>query len=300
MRFEEMTPEEARADFLSQAESFAALFGPERPVARVENRTIPGGAGPIPVRVYWPETGVKLPVLVYYHGGGLVFGTLDSTDRICRTLAADGRVIVVSVDYRLAPEHKFPAAADDSYAAYEHVLSNAGELDAGGAPIAVGGDSAGGNLAAVTCLMARDRQRPLPSFQLLVYPVTDYEDDRPSMREFADGHLLTGRAMDWFWGHYVASGEQGRHPYASPLRAESLDGLPPALVITAECDVLRDQGEAYGLRLIEAGVPTEIKRYEGAIHAFFQMGAAIDSGREALADAAAALRRALHGEGRSA
>jgi acetyl esterase len=290
---EEMTPVEVREERARNAEGFAALAGPAQAVARVENRTIPGPGGPIPVRVYWPETGKALPVYVYFHGGGWVFGNIDGVDRPCRAIANAAGCVVVNVEYRLAPENKYPAAAEDAYAAFRYVAEHAAEFDADAARIAVGGDSAGGNLAAVVCLMARDRGGPMPVLQLLVYPVTDYDDDRPSSYEYAEGHLLTRSLIPWFWGHYVASPEEGRQPYASPFQARNLEGLPPALVITAECDPIRDQGEAYAHRLQQAGVPLTMKRYEGAIHAFFQMGGVIDAAREALADAAAALRHAF-------
>ena len=289
---EESTPAEVRASRAQSADAMAAMAGPEQSVARVENRTIPGPGGPIPVRVYWPATGRKLPVFVYFHGGGWVFGTIDAVDRTCRALANSAECVVVNVDYRLAPENKFPAAAEDAYAAVQYVAAHPDEFNADPSRIAVGGDSAGGNLAAVACLMARDRGGPRLTFQLLVYPVTDYDDNRPSLDE-NEGYLLTRNLIRYFWNHYVSSPAEGRNPYASPINAQNLAGLPPALVITAECDPLRDQGEAYGRRLQEAGVPVTIKRYAGAIHVFFQMGAVIDSGREAVADAGAALRGAL-------
>ena len=289
---EESTPAEVRASRAQNAEAMAAMAGPEQAVARVENRTIPGPAQPIPVRVYWPVTGKTLPVFVYLHGGGWVFGTIDAVDRNCRALANAAECVVVNVDYRLAPENKFPAAADDAYAVVAHIAAHPEEFGADASRIAVGGDSAGGNLAAVTCLMARDRNGPRLAFQLLVYPVVDYDDDRPSTTE-NDGYLLTRASMKYFWDHYVSSPEQGRQPYASPINAQSLAGLPPAIVITAECDPLRDQGEAYAQGLEQAGVPVTLKCYAGAIHVFFQMGAVIDTGREAVTDAAAALRSAL-------
>ena len=289
---EESTPQENRANRAQAAEAMAALAGPEQPVARVQNRTIPGPAQPIPIRVYWPETGRKLPVLIYFHGGGWVFGTLDSVDRTCRVLANEAQCIVVNVDYRLAPEHKYPAAAEDAYAAAAYVAAHAGEFDADAGRIAVGGDSAGGNLATVTCLMARDRGGPKLAFQLLVYPVTEYGSDRPSVTE-NDGYLLNRAVMRYFWNHYLSSAEESRQPYASPIHAQSLAGLPPAFVITAECDPLRDEGEAYGERLREAGVPVRVKRYAGAIHVFFQMSAVIDAGREAVSDATEELRKAF-------
>ena len=288
---EEMTPAELRANRAESAAAFQALAGPAPQVARVEDRTIPGPAQPIPIRVYWPETGRKLPVLVYFHGGGWVIGNLDQVDAQCRAIANGAQCIVVNVDYRLAPEHKFPAAVDDAYAAVQYVSERADEFHADGSRIAVGGDSAGGNLATVVCLMSRDCSGPKIAFQLLVYPVTDYDDNRPSMAEFADGYFLTRSMMRYFWAHYVSSPEEGRSPHASPLNAKSLEELPPAMVITAECDPIRDQGEAYAHRLEEAGVPVTAKRYEGAIHVFFNLGGVIDSGKQAVADAAAALRK---------
>jgi acetyl esterase len=289
---EECTPAEVRATRAQNAEAMLGLAGPEQPVARVENRAIPGPAtGQIPVRIYWPVIGKKLPALVYLHGGGWVFGNIESVDRTCRVLANSAECIVVNVDYRLAPEHKFPCAAEDSHAALRYVADHAEELNADPARIAIGGDSAGGNLATAACLIARERGGPKVAFQLLVYPVVDYDDDSPSVRE-NEGYILSRSVMQWFWSHYVSSPAEGRHPWASPLNA-SLAGLPPAMVITAECDPLRDQGEAYARRLQQAGVPCQLKRYDGAIHVFFQMSAVIDAGREAVADAAAALRRAF-------
>lgn len=282
---EQMTPQEARALRAQNARTLAELAGPVEPVAEVRDYSVPGPAQPIPVRVYRPTPDVDGPLLVYFHGGGWVLGTLDTMDRPCRTLANITGCIVASVDYRLAPEHKFPAAVEDAYAAAEHF--------ANGRPIAVGGDSAGATLAAAVTLMARDRGKPTLEFQLLVYPVTDFDDDQPSMHDYAESHLLSRKGIEWFWGHYLANAEDGRHPYASPMNAPSLEGLPPAMIITAGCDPLRDQGEAYAVRLRDAGVPVVLKRYDGAIHGFFHMGAIIDAGRHALADAGAALRQAF-------
>jgi len=237
---EQMTPAEVRADRARTAAARAYMAGPFTEVARVVDRTIPGPVQPIPIRVYWPESGGVLPVLVYYHGGGWVFGDSESVDPTCRKLACAAGCVVVNVEYRLAPEHKFPAAADDAYAAVAYVASHAHEFGADPRRIAVGGDSAGGNLAAVACLMARVNRGPSIALQLLVYPVTDYDDIRPSMHEFADGYLLTRAGVDYFWRHYAASPTEARHPYASPLNSVSLEGLPPAMVITAECDPIRD------------------------------------------------------------
>ena len=260
----------------------------------VANRTVPAPAGEIPVRVYRPEQGAVLPVLVYFHGGGWVIGSLDSHDGTCRELARDAGCVVVSVDYRLAPEDRYPAAAEDCYAVTRWVAENgADELGIDPSRIAVGGDSAGGNLGAAVALMARDRGGPDIAFQLLVYPVTDADFSRPSYIENAEGYFLTTSAMEWFWGHYVPDAAQRAEAYCAPLRAEDLTGLPPALVITAEFDPLRDEGEAYGARLQEAGVDTVLTRYDGMIHGFFAMGALTQRAQDAVDQATAALKTAL-------
>lgn len=290
---EQLTPQELRADRAAQADAMAALAGPLQEVARVENRTIPGPAQPIPIRVYWPEIAKNLPVLVYFHGGGWVIGNLDSVDRTLRALTNASGCVVISVDYRLAPEHRFPAAVEDADAALRYVAEHAREFDIDSNRIAVGGDSAGGNLATVACILARDRRGPQAVFQLLVYPLVDYDDNRPSLHEFAQGYFLTRPMIDYFWAHYLAQPADGQHPHASPIKAESLAGLPPAMLITAECDPIRDQGEAYAQRLQEAGVPVSLKRYEGAIHVFFNLAGVVDLGKQAIEDAGTALRTAL-------
>jgi acetyl esterase len=231
--------------------------------------------------------------LIYFHGGGYLLGNLDMSDRQCREIAHLAGCVVVSVDYRLAPEHKFPAAVDDAYAATSYVAGHAHEFGIDPGSIAVGGESSGGNLATVTALKAKERGAPRLVFQLLVYPHVDFNDDSASMREFADGHFLTRDAIDYFARHYLADRREGRQPHASPLLADSLEGLPPAFVLTAECDPLRDQGEAYAARLERAGVRVQLKRYDGMIHPFFSLGGIIDSGRAAVADAASALREAF-------
>lgn len=284
----ELTPAEARQQM--------AMLRPQaepEPVARVEDRKIPGPAGEIPVRIYTPSGSGPFPVLVYFHGGGWVIGDLDSHDGVCRSLTNKVGCIVVSVDYRLAPEHKFPAAADDSYAATRWVAENAASFNGDPSRIAVGGDSAGGNLAAAVALMARDKGGPALSYQLLIYPVTDYSFSTPSYHENGEGYGLTKDSMVWFWNHYLSSPSDGDNPYASPLRAKNLSGLPPAMVITAEYDPLRDEGEAYGMRLQQAGVPTVCSRYDGMHHGFFSMAAMLDKGRQAMDDATAALRSAF-------
>jgi acetyl esterase len=230
---------------------------------------------------------------VFYHGGGWVIGDLEVADRPCRSLCAGAGCVVVSVDYRLAPEHRFPAAADDAYAAAQWVSAHAADLGADPARLAVGGDSAGGNLTAVVALMARDQGGPPIAFQLLIYPVAGCDLDTVSYRDNAEGYLLTRAAMEWFWGHYIPDEAARRHPYASPLSAENLAGLPPAFVVTAEYDPLRDEGEAYAERLRRAGVPVTLKRYAGMIHGFFQLAGVLDQGRQVLTDASSALREAL-------
>ena len=267
--------------------------GPEEPVAQVDTRVIPGPV-PIPIRVYRPTLEQDLPALVYFHGGGFVICNLDTHDRLCRNLANASGAVVVSVDYRLAPEHKFPAATEDAYAATRYVADHAAEFGVNPNRIAVGGDSAGGNLATVVALMARDRGGPSLKFQLLIYPVVDVDDDSPSMREYGHDHFLTRESMDWFIESYIGREEDRRSPYASPWYASDLRGLPAAMVITAECDPLCDQGEAYARKLQSAGVAVELKRYEGMIHPFLSLAGIIDAGRTATADAASAVRQALN------
>jgi acetyl esterase len=286
---EQLSPEQAREMFLAMRD----LAGPPETVAGVENRTVPGPAGDIPVRVYTPEGSGPFPVLVWFHGGGWVIGDLETADVPARSLTNRAGCVTVSVDYRLAPEHRFPAAPEDCYAVTRYVEENAAQFNAGPGRIAVGGDSAGGNLAAVVAQMARDRGGPPLVFQLLVYPVTSFDFGTASYRDNAEGYALTRASMEWFWSHYVADEVEARRPLASPLRADTLAGLPPAFVITAEFDPLRDEGEAYAARLREEGVRTDHRRYDGMIHGFFQMGGVLDQGRQALDDAAAAVRTAF-------
>jgi acetyl esterase len=271
--------------------AMAAFSGEPPPIAEVVSRTVPGPAGEIPVRIFLPDGSRPLPVLVYFHGGGWVIGGLDTHDVPCRVLANRAGCALVSVDYRLAPENKFPAAPEDCYAATRWVAENAASIGADASRLAIGGDSAGGNLAAVVALMARDRGGPSIVHQLLVYPVTDVGQDTPSYRDNAEGYLLTAADMAWFWNHYLAKPGDGENPYASPLRAKSLRDLPPAHVITAELDPLRDEGEQYAARLKEAGVEVQLSRYDGMIHGFFGLGAILDQGKKAMREAAELLRR---------
>jgi acetyl esterase len=275
------------------AKALAGLSGTPETVAAVEHRTIPGPAGPIPLRIYTPTGDGPFPVLVFFHGGGWVIGDLDTQDGACRTLTNGARCVVVSVDYRLAPEHKFPAAPEDAYAATRWVAENAVRINADPARIAIGGDSAGGNLAAVTAQMARDAGGPGLAFQLLIYPVTDGACETASYRDNGEGYLLTGDMMQWFWDLYVRGAADRQNPMASPLRARTLRGLPPALVQTAEFDPLRDEGEAYATRLKEAGVPVTLTRYNGMIHGFFGMSSMIHQAKTAVSEAAAAVRAAF-------
>lgn len=292
-KVETMTGAQARAAIR------ARLKLPEQPepVAEVSERTIPGPASDIPVRIYWPavtsEAGA--PIVVFAHGGGFVFCDLDTHDGICRAMANGVGAIVVSVDYRLAPEAPWPAAAEDVYAAAVWAAENADSL--GGDPdrVVVAGDSAGGNLAAVTTVMARDRSGPAIAAQLLLYPVIAADFETDSYREFATGHFNTRAAMQWYWDQY-ASVEDRDHPYASPIRAQ-LAGLPPAVVITGGCDPLSSEGDAYANDLAAAGVPVNHRRYDGAIHGFMTMSV-LALARRAQKQAWADLRELLGSDNR--
>jgi len=293
--FSVVTPEVMR-DLLRV---MAAADGEPMEVGSVSDATIPGPAGDIGARVYRPESGGEsAPVLVWYHGGGWVIGDLETADATCRKLCARAGVVVVSVDYRLAPEHPFPAAPADAWAALEWVAERATDL--GGDPdrLAVGGDSAGGNLAALVALRARDEGAPTLRHQLLVYPATDLTMEHPSIKENGEGYFLTQSSMDWFTDHYL--GAEREHadptsPHVSPLFATDLSGLAPAQVLTAELDPLRDEGDAYAERLAAAGVPVEHVSHPGLIHGFFSMGAVAPAADDAAAAAAERLRVALHG-----
>ena len=250
------------------------LDGEPQPVAKVEDRLVPGSEGgvEIPVRIYWPasadDSESPKAGLVFLHGGGWVLGNLDGYDHLCHALANAGDCVVVSVDYRLAPEHRFPAAAEDCYDATVWTAQHAAELGVDPQRIVVGGDSAGGNLAAVVSLMDRDRATSLVAYQVLIYPITDSNLETPSYLKNGEGHFLTTERMAWFWDLYLSDQSEASNPYASPLQAESLDGLPPAYVMTAEFDPLLSEGDAYADRLEAAGVPVERELYDGQIHGF--------------------------------
>jgi acetyl esterase len=275
--------EQARAADRAAA---VAGTGEAEPVAEVRDVSIPGPSGDIRARIYRPDGDDRLPILVYYFGGGWSLGTLDTGDGVCRMLTNAARCVTVSVEYRLAPEHKFPAAVEDCYAGLAWAAAAAQELGADATRLAVAGDSAGGNLAAAVCLLARERGGPALAHQLLIYPNTDYQSDTPSMREVNDEHFFNPASVRWYWGMYLAAPEDGANPLASPLRATDHSGLPPATVITAQYDPLRDEAEAYGARLRESGVPAEIIRYDGMMHGFFTMTGQLDTARVAVAAAA--------------
>jgi len=247
---------------------------------------------PIPARLYRPRSGM-LPLLVYFHGGGWVLGSVAVSDPFCRALANASGCAVVSVEYRLAPEDRFPAAADDAYAATRWSADHAADLGIDASRIAVGGSSAGGNLAAVVALMARERGTPSIAFQLLHVPVVDHDFDTPSYRANGAGFGLTLKGMRWFWDLYAPDPKMRDEPYASPLRAKDLSGLPPAHVVTAECDPLRDEGKAYATRLQKAGVAATYVEYPGMVHGFTGMAMSIPMGRTAINEMGAALRTAL-------
>ena len=271
----------------------AVFAAAPRAVGSVVQRGFPGPAGVLPVRIYRPATPRPHAALVYFHGGGWVVGSLDAADALCRDISALASCAVVSVDYRLAPETKFPGAVDDAYAAVSWVARAADELGIDRKRVAVGGSSAGGNLAAVAALMARERGTPAIAFQLLIVPVTDLRFATGSHEEFAEGYGLTRADMRWYAERYVRTPLDAEDPHASVLRAPDLHNLPPALVITAECDPLRDEGEAFAARLRESGVKVEAQRYPGMFHGFLGFPTRLDQARRAIDDIALGLKEAL-------
>ena len=288
----ELTPDQARAEYLRRTERVRA----DVDIYRVEDRQIPGPVQPIKVRIYTPQASqeqASLPVLVWYHGGGFVIGDLDSHDSACRALANQTECLVVAVDYRLAPEHKFPGAVEDCEAALHWVAAHATELGGDPGRIAVGGDSAGGNLAAVVALLAREKGGPKLCFQLLIYPCVAPEPETPSHHQFAEGYLLTRKTITWFFKQYLRSSKDTLDPRYAPLEEKDLSSLPPSLVIVAGFDPLRDEGVDYAKALIDAGNKVTLSNYEGMIHGFYLMGGMIDKANQAIEESARHLKEAF-------
>jgi acetyl esterase len=284
--WEEMTPAEAREVFNGLTQVFGT--GPE--LVGVENQVIDGR---VPVRLFRPANGKALPVVMFFHGGGWVLGNLDTHDTLCRRLAKASGCIVVSVGYRLAPERRFPAALDDCFDAAVYVAEHADSLGIDARRLAVCGDSAGGNLAAAVALRARERGTLRVHSQWLIYPVLEAWFDTESYRAFGEGYGLTRAAMQWFWDCYAPTAADRANPLAAPLLAKSLGGLPPVQVITAEYDVLRDEGEAFAAKLKAAGVPTTLRRHDGMLHGFLHFSEPFDDAKAALAELGAAMKGSL-------
>ena len=287
--YHQLSPKDARQMF---RETRPASTPPAPEIGLVKDMVADG----VPVRLYRPKdapAAAALPALVFFHGGGWVIGDLETHDVLCRQLTAGAGIAVVNVDYRLAPEHKFPAAVDDAWTATRWVAAHAGELGIDAARLAVGGDSAGGNLAAVVALMARDAGGPALGLQVLIYPVTDVGGETASYADFAEGFMLTRESMRWFIDHYLARPEDAADWRVSPSRAPSLAGLAPALVVTAGFDPLRDEGEAYAKALRAAGVSVDYVCYGGMVHGFAGMGRVLTTADRAVAHVAASLKQAL-------
>ena len=299
---ETLTPEEARkqptpADAVKKVmQDMGKSTEPDASVT-VKDRSIPGPAGDIPVHVYTPQGKGPFPVMLYYHGGGFVIADTKTYDASPRALSKMAKAIMVAVDYHQAPENKFPAAANDAYAAYSWVRAHAGEINGDPKRVAVGGESAGGNLATVVSMMARDKKEPLPLHQLLVYPVVNNDMNTPSYQRNENAKPLNKAMMGWFFKHYAAKEEDGTNPYAVPMKATTLKGLPPATVITAEIDPLLSEGKAYADRLKKDGVKVSYKEYTGVTHEFFGMGAVVPKAMDAEKFAADQLKKAFAAKG---
>jgi acetyl esterase len=285
----QLSPQEGRKAILAMR----ATTGEPEPVGKVEDRTFHGPGGQLPVRIYTPNGRGPFPVLVYFHGGGWVVGAIDTVDASCRALTNLAGCIVVSSGYRLAPENKFPAAAEDAYAAVQWASLHVASFHGDPSRIAVGGESAGANLAAVAAIMAQERGTPALALQLLLYPVLNYAFDTPSCKENAEGYFLTTEMMQWFWKQYLNTDADGQNPYASPLQVKRLKGMAPAAIFTAEFDPLRDDGAMYAAKLREGGVPVQYKCQEGLIHGYMGMASVVEPAKKARDDAAAALRAAF-------
>ena len=287
--FDTVSPAEARALYRAGRK----VLSPEPPpVAEVRDLTMPGPGGPLALRLFRGKAGDRSPAMVFFHGGGWVVGDIDTHDPMCRHLAWASGGAVVSVDYRLAPEHKFPAAVEDCLAATEWVAANAAALGIDGTRLAVGGDSAGGNLAAAVALLARDRGAPRLCRQVLIYPAVEAAMTHQSYARCGDGYLLTAATMRWFYGHYLRGPADAADWRASPLRVADVAGVVPAYILTAGYDPLSDEGEAYAARLDDAGVPVRLRRYDGQIHGFCQNGKVIHAAFGALGEIADVLKEA--------
>jgi acetyl esterase len=289
-----LTPEQARAQL---RQSVAIVAGAATPLAEVRELTLRGPAGALPARLYVPAEALERdegPLTVYYHGGGWTVGDLDTHDEVCRRLASSAGHRVLSVDYRLAPEHPFPAGVEDAFSGFREAIALAPTLGVDPSRVAVAGDSAGGHLATVTSQLAAADGGPTPAFQLLIYPVTDCLRVAASRLTFADGFLLTKENMDWYEEQFIGPADRA-DPRVSPMLAERLEGLPPAFVVTAGFDPLRDEGEAYARRLMSAGVRTTVRRHPGYVHGFTHVMVGGAGPREALAEMGGALRLALGG-----
>jgi acetyl esterase len=286
-------PSKARAKLIEQV---ATVEAPPPPGVRTEERSFPGPASPLTVRLYTPE-GLEAPspAVFYLHGGGWVTCGLDTHDGFCRRIALGARCRVVAVDYRLAPEHRFPAAVEDSLTAFRWMMAQAEELGIDPTRVAVSGDSAGGNLSAVLSLHTREEARR-PALQVLLYPAMDATRSLPSQQRFQEGYFLTGAMMDWYYGHYLGGTKHLRHPDASPLFAPDVRGAPEALIYTAGFDTLRDEGRAYADKLREAGVPVVYREFESLVHGFTLMTGAIESARKAVEEIAGEVGRHLRGK----
>lgn len=288
---DQLPPNEAKAAYEERA---LTLTFKDIDIDKAIDLDIPGPIGDVPIRIYQPVGMTKpLPVLVYYHGGGWVIGSRDTHDSLCRLIANSGPFVVVSVDYRMGPEHPFPAAVQDSVAALNWTAENIAEYNGNPDKIAVGGDSAGGNLSAVVCLAALKENTYLPIFQWLIYPATDMEMTTPSHTKFAEGYFLTRSMMEYFQGHYLKNDADKKDWRASPLRAESLAGLPPALIQTAGFDPLQDEAIAYAERMNKEGCEAKHTHYEGMVHGFINLGSVIDKSTECVNEGVAALREAF-------